>query len=280
MKKILIFGASGYGRRVFYSLDDRYLKVTAFIDNHKAKQGGQLLDIPIIAPEQIVNYEYDYIIISVGSLEASIKPQLIGLGVAEEKIVTYLSDYSDLFQLENRHVMARSCMNEIKARGIRGSVAEVGVYKGDFAAYLNRHLPDRKLYLFDTFEGFDARDEHQHDQFGVNLSMFKDTNVEIVLERMKSPENVIIKKGYFPETAAGLEDTFCFVSLDTDLYKPIFEGLEYFYPRLEHGGYIFIHDFDKVNWPGVTLAVREYCEKHKISYVPILDRGNSVVITK
>lgn len=97
---------------------------------------------------------------------------------------------------------------------------------------------------------------------------------------MVSPENVAVRKGYFPATAAGLEDTFCFVSLDTDLYKPIMEGLEYFYPRLEHGGYIFVHDFDKPNWPGVTTAVREYCDREKISYVPILDRGNSVIITK
>lgn len=40
----------------------------------------------------------------------------------------------------------------------------------------------------------------------------------------------------------GIEDSFCFVSLDMDLYKPTYEGLHYFYPRLNHGGYIFIHD--------------------------------------
>lgn len=280
MKKALIFGASGYGRRVLYSLDERSVQVTAFIDNHKAKHGSLIEDIPIIAPEEIVNYEYDYVIISVGALEKVVKLQLKELGVAEEQIVTYLTDHSNLFTLENRHVMARACINEINRRQVRGNLAEVGVYQGNFASYLNRMLPDRKLYLFDTFEGFDVRDEHKNDRFGINTSAFSDTSVEVVLEKMKTPENVIVKKGYFPDTAAGLEDTFCFVSLDADLYKPILDGLEYFYPRLEHGGYIFIHDYDKPNWPGVTVAVREYCVKHKISYVPILDRGSSVVITK
>ena len=48
---------------------------------------------------------------------------------------------------------------EIRDRKILGSVAEVGVYKGDFAKYINYFFPDRKLYLFDTFEGFP--DEHK-----------------------------------------------------------------------------------------------------------------------
>ena len=56
---------------------------------------------------------------------------------------------------------------------------------------------------------------------------------------MAHPDNCIVKQGFFPETATDVEDTFCFVSIDTDLYEPIYQGLKFFYPKLEKGGYIF-----------------------------------------
>jgi hypothetical protein len=39
-----------------------------------------------------------------------------------------------------------------------GSVAECGVFRGHFASHLNVCFSGRKLYLFDTFEGFHTRD--------------------------------------------------------------------------------------------------------------------------
>jgi O-methyltransferase len=119
--------------------------------------------------------------------------------------------------------------NEIYDKKIDGNVAELGVFRGEFAEKINKAFPDRKLYLFDTFEGFNERDvetekllkysKQQHD--------FSKTNEEIVLLKMKFHENCIIVKGYFPETANGIEDKFVFVSIDADLYEPIYNGLKY-----------------------------------------------------
>jgi hypothetical protein len=47
---------------------------------------------------------------------------------------------------------------EIYENKISGNVAELGVYQGGFAQYINQIFPDRKLYLFDTFEGFNESD--------------------------------------------------------------------------------------------------------------------------
>ena len=38
--------------------------------------------------------------------------------------------------------------------GVPGAAAELGVYRGFFARCINQLLPERKLYLFDSFEGF------------------------------------------------------------------------------------------------------------------------------
>src|SRR3954469_19259810 len=50
------------------------------------------------------------------------------------------------------------CYEEISENNVAGNVAELGVYKGDFSKRLNQLFPDKKLYLFDTFSGFDERD--------------------------------------------------------------------------------------------------------------------------
>ena len=47
---------------------------------------------------------------------------------------------------------------EIYKNNVSGDIAECGVYRGWFANHMSRLMPDRKLYLFDTFSGFDKRD--------------------------------------------------------------------------------------------------------------------------
>jgi len=51
--------------------------------------------------------------------------------------------------------------NQISKKNLSGNVAEVGVYKGKFAKYINQYFPSKKIYLFDTFEGFDEKDKKQ-----------------------------------------------------------------------------------------------------------------------
>ncbi len=171
---------------------------------------------------------------------------------------------------------------EIYQKNISGNVAELGVYKGDFAKDINAVFPDKKLYLFDTFDGFDNRDIAKEVAAGFSDGKqdFSYTSVEAVLAKMSHAENCIVKKGFFPQSAEGVSDTFCFVSIDTDLFDPILAGLEFFYPRLSSGGYIFVHDFNNEEYKGARQAVVEFCNKTKIGYTPIADIGGTAVIAK
>lgn len=171
---------------------------------------------------------------------------------------------------------------EIYEKGVSGAVAELGVYRGRFAKKINEVFPDRKLYLFDTFEGFDDRDIgteilNEYSTASVDLS---DTSVDLVLKQMPFKQNCVIKKGFFPNTAVDLEENFSFVSIDTDLYTPIYEGLKYFYPRLSKGGYIFIHDYNNYEFKGAKQAVRDFCEENNVAYFPLSDYAGSAVICK
>ncbi|GHT49324.1 hypothetical protein FACS1894102_3860 [Spirochaetia bacterium] len=173
-------------------------------------------------------------------------------------------------------------VDEIKQRNLQGCVAELGVFKGDFAKKINEAFPDKKLYLFDTFAGFDERDVKTELKLGYKITStgdFSGTTEEVVLKKMKYRENCIVKKGWFPQTAAGVDETFSFVSIDADLFEPIYEGLKFFYPRLEKKGYIFVHDYNGATY-GAKEAVRKYCEEFNVPYIPISDVCGSVVLSK
>ncbi|MGN0702868.1 MAG: TylF/MycF/NovP-related O-methyltransferase [Lentihominibacter sp.] len=180
---------------------------------------------------------------------------------------------------------------------IIGAVAELGVYKGDTAVLLNGLFPDRKLYLFDTFEGFDERDIAAEQQGSdvhpdgrlsyAKAGDFGDTSVEGVLARMPYPDRCIVRKGYFPETAADISDSeFAFVSIDPDLYGPALAGLRFFYERLNPGGAIVLHDYNNLQFEGIKKAVAEFEEElaaagqPPLKLVPLGDLHGSCVIVK
>lgn len=172
--------------------------------------------------------------------------------------------------------------HEISSRGISGSVAELGVYRGDFAKIINELFPDRKLYLLDTFEGFDRRDVSADNAqaYSSGKQDFSRTSIELVLKKMRSPEQCVIKKGRFPGSAGDVDDSFAFVSIDADLYTPVYEGLRFFYPRLVRGGYIFVHDYNNDEYKGARTAVQQFCSEQNIAYFPLTDACGSAIIAK
>lgn len=167
-------------------------------------------------------------------------------------------------------------INQIKKSKIEGSFAEVGVWRGETSRFIHLVAPERTFYLFDTFEGFPSEDLEHND------SRFKDTSQEIVKKQIGDLNNIIIRKGYFPETAKGLEgEVFAFVLLDLDLYKPTLAGFEFFYPRMKSGGYIFVHDYNnpESNW-AVSRATNEFMQDKPEKLVEIPDQWGSIVIRK
>jgi len=196
-----------------------------------------------------------------------------------DKDIIYRNIYEDG---DERKKALDVAARQIYYQNVEGNIAEVGVYRGDFSKAISKYLPDRKLFLFDTFEGFDARDilEEDRDLNGEfwGDGRFKNTSVEFVRENIGCYVDMEFRKGYFPETAVGLEDeVFAFVSLDTDLYNPTLTGLEFFWPRMSRGGFIFVHDYDIKT---VERAVNEFCRKQQIGFVHVADCCHSVILAK
>lgn len=177
--------------------------------------------------------------------------------------------------------------DEINKKHMEGDVAELGVYKGTFSRLINAKFPNKKLYLFDTFQSFDQKEykaelEQERCESGF-IDVFKDTSLEKVIGDMPYPEQCVPKVGIFPDTAVGLDGIrYAFVSIDVDFEKSIYEGLKYFYPRLNKGGAIFVHDYNNCFLHGVKKAVEKYEElaDESLIKIPIADEGGTLVILK
>lgn len=204
--------------------------------------------------------------------------QLHLYGVADEKInLCYCEDISN-----PRNVFVRNFAAMVKNYGIKGNCAEAGVFQGDFAKVINQEFYFRYLYLFDTFEGFSDKDiafEKANQYSDVEAGRWSETSMELVEAKMEHREMCKFIKGYFPESARGINDKFCFVNLDMDLYQPIYSGLVFFAPLMERGGVIMVHDFYNDIYRGSRAAVEQWMrENSRFTITPVGDE-ESVIIT-
>jgi O-methyltransferase len=172
---------------------------------------------------------------------------------------------------------------EIADWGVDGAVAELGVGVGTFAAMLNHYFPERTIYLFDTFAGFDARDlaaETARGRPGVPYGVTEVT-VEEVRSRLPYPEKAEFRVGWFPDSATGCEgETFCLVNVDVGLYQPTYAALRWFYPRLAAGGYLLVNDYNNAHTKGVREAVHQFTRETEAAYTVLPDYGAHAVIVK
>lgn len=292
-------------------------RVTAFIDSFPG--GTEFLGRPVLLPEQLDISDCELLIISARHADA-ISSQCDELGIPPEKCLflknnTILHNRNaactvaaellgeDLLRklLPRQHIVPapsqladcalpeRDLSNDYvrlatlellcrRLKDVPGAAAELGVYRGFFARCINQLLPQRKLYLFDSFEGF-SESAGASDAF---QAAHANTTTEKVLSIMPRRESIILKPGFFPGSLEGLEEKFCLVSLDVDFGESTLDGLRYFWPRMNPGGYLMLHDWGSPKLPEVAQALTDYEQElgSKIPAVPLCDVGGTLVLCK
>lgn len=292
-------------------------RVEAFVDSFP--MGETFLEKPVLLPEQLNVSDCDLLIITARHADA-IADRCRHLGIPAEKCL-FLKNNTTLLDRNADCVAAKEILGEAllekliprqrmvptpaqlnphslpekdlsndyvrlatlellcrRLEGVPGAAAELGVYRGFFARCMNQLLPERKLYLFDSFEGF-SEDANASDSF---QAAHRNTAVNKVLAIMPHPDSVTVKPGFFPESLEGLEERFCLVSLDVDFYQTTLDGLRYFWPRLERGGYLMLHDWGSPKLLGVAKALTDYETElgHQIPAIPLCDVGGTLVLCK
>ncbi|WP_395549022.1 MULTISPECIES: TylF/MycF/NovP-related O-methyltransferase [unclassified Lacrimispora] len=280
--KEIIFGAGEMGEKYLMECKDD-TQIVAFVDNNPRKWGERILEYPIMKPEALLQEDYDRVVIAINdmitggcNMITDILTQLYHMNISMSKIV--LSDCIH-YPGDRRINFLQKLANILLESGVNGAIAECGVYRGHFGGHMNECFPEKILYLFDTFDGFDERDV-KLEVHPESLAWYKDesnpwkahSNAEIALLRCPHREKVIVKKGYVPETFSGLEnERFAFVNLDMDLYAPMLAALRFFAPRLETGGVILLHDYYYPSLHGVKQAVDEFAQEWQFTIMPIGD---------
>ena len=281
----------GLGRAILPDVRAKYPDAhLLYTDGNPAVWGTDISGIGVVSPEAALVAPDAGFVVVIASLQGyrSIRAKLKEtFKIADSAIDDSFSKtlHKQTFAVRDEFVRAFSRI--VSERKLGGSCAEGGVFEGDFAAVINSAFPDRKLYLFDTFSGFDQKDLKNESEFTkTRKNGFRsEMTAQHILSRMAAPEHIEIKKGYFPETAHGIEDEFIFVNLDFDLYAPTLEGLKFFYPKLKKGGVILVHDYfamdvaKEFSFSKVKNAVDEFCAANDLPFYPIGDKL-SVAITK
>lgn len=316
--KLYIWGTGcGAGELADHGLD--LSPVCAFLDS--APVSDSFLGHPVLRPEEVKNEDADLILVASRHVD-DIAQKAAALGFDANKLVFLKNnwqlcdrnrDYTDAEtvldpayldsvrapqhpvrdplwvkdsplsarDLENDYVRTRTLEALCRElEDVPGAAAELGVYRGGFARCINLLLPKRSLYLFDTFEGFDAA-EAKGEAAGF-VQAHRNTGAERVLRLMPHPEKVIVKQGLFPASLGGLEDRFALVSLDVDLEESTLAGLRWFYPRLNPGGYLLLHDYNSPRLPEVKRALRRYEAElgGRLPAVPLCDGNGTLVLCK
>lgn len=142
---------------------------------------------------------------------------------------------------------------------IKGHIAEVGVYRGGSARIIGNFKKNKKLYLFDTFEGL-PKVEKVDAKVGYHKNQYYGS-YEFVKKSFEKIPSVFIYKGMFPDTAKPIKNKkFSYVNLDVDIYKSTLDCLKFFYPKMIKGGIIMSHDYitsdDSIS--GVRKAFDEF----------------------
>jgi len=179
--------------------------------------------------------------------------------------------------------------------GIKGDFAECGVWKGGsvmLIAYtlMKAGITDRKIFLYDTFEGMTKPGENdgekekaEWEKNKINeqlnswcLSPLEEAQDNIAITGYPK-DNVVFIKGKVEQTIPGtMPDRLALLRLDTDWYESTRHELKHLYPLLEKGGILIIDDYGA--WPGARNAVDEYFENNGPVFLNRIDFTGRLVI--
>ena len=163
-----------------------------------------------------------------------------------------------------RHYMLSNLIKQAPISS--GSVCELGCLRGLSAYQISNHLKQNdysgKFHIFDSFQGLSKiEDEDRSKYVHVTDKELRDSfacSMDQVKENLSEYGFVEYHKGWIPTKFSEVEDLmFSFVHIDVDLYEPIKDSIEFFYPRLVKGGIMLFDDYGSNQFPGAKKAVDE-----------------------
>lgn len=170
---------------------------------------------------------------------------------------------------------------------VEGDVCEVGCWRGlsayQIAHQVRRAGNKRTFHVFDSFEGLSEYAE-------VDVPSGRDVDLESMRTHFACPlsqvqENLadfdFIKfyAGWVPDRFSEVGTTgFSFVHIDVDLYQPVKDSFNFFYPRLAGRGIMVFDDYGEQYFPGAKKAIDEVLSEIDSPFFVPLPSGQAFLI--
>lgn len=176
-----------------------------------------------------------------------------------------------------------SSVDYVLKNNIEGDFVECGVWRGGSSMLIaqmlyNRNITDRKLYLYDTFEGMSEPSKYDLAHNGVDANVVYKEEFFFCLADLNDVKNNMLKTNFSNDnlvfTKGKIEDTIparkpsgkiALLRLDTDWYESTKHELIHLFPLVAEKGVLIIDDYGY--WQGCRKAVDEYIKDNKL---PIL----------
>jgi O-methyltransferase len=179
-----------------------------------------------------------------------------------------------------------SSVNYILSKGIEGDFVECGVWRGGCAMLVakmlsNRNLFNRKIFLYDTFEGMSQPTDSDLSINGEEANSLFETivnekgestwclaDLDDVRNNLKitnfPDSNLVFVKGKVEDTLPSNvpEGKIAILRLDTDWYESTKHELNILFPMLSENGVLIIDDYG--HWQGCRKAVDEYIKENNL----------------
>ena len=177
------------------------------------------------------------------------------------------------------------CVETILRDRIPGDLIETGVMRGGSVILMRAILKaygvsDRIVWAADSFAGLPAPDVEKYpDDAGAawHLRPLTDVSAEAVKRNFDRygllDGQVRLLQGWFRDTLAKAPvERLALLRLDGDLYESTMDAIQPLYPRLSHGGFVIVDDY---NLPACRKAIDVYRQANGITdpIVPIDDAG-------
>ena len=159
----------------------------------------------------------------------------------------------------------------------KGNVAECGCWRGlssyQIAHNLKKMNFQQRFVIFDSFEGLSEFQEEDGKKALTIKEEARRTEFACALARVQNNlqefDFIDYKNGWIPDRFNEMsEEKFSFVHIDVDMYQPILDSLEFFYPRLVPDGIIVLDDYGALGFPGAKKAVDEFLLKTPDFFLP------------
>jgi O-methyltransferase len=233
---------------------------------------------------------------SLERLQETVEPRLIN-DIKEDKdfieLYDKIKEYT-MVDIERCYALYNS-VNYIIKNKISGAFSECGVWKGGssmLVAYtlLKAGVTDRKIILYDTFEGMTKpgindgqfeKEEWERNKIDDRKNNWCLASIEEALSNMSSTgypkENIELIKGRVEDTIPMHSPSqIALLRLDTDWYEPTKHELIHLFPLIEKKGVLIIDDYG--GWQGARKATDEYFAGSDYTFLHRIDWTGRMLI--